>query len=244
MKRTTALAFLGLACLMATPSITQARYREGMNLYQYVRSSPVRYVDTMGRDAEDTTTVDHWQGAATAVDAHDWAAATAHMNAIAAQAREQGQRPSPDRKCCCTGADKGKCHIYVTHLAKIAILADATGGPQSYPFADAGYPAFPQRSGKPGAWPVLEGKWVIAGVVTLVQLKHDDGKDTSGCWLRGGVESIYWHDSRNKTHDASPDDFGKWFWHGHLNTSQSSNWYIDTPHSDHTILPDARDGTG
>ena len=48
MKRTTALALLGLACLMAMPSIAQARYRDGMNLYQYVGSNPVAYTDPTG----------------------------------------------------------------------------------------------------------------------------------------------------------------------------------------------------
>ena len=48
MKRTSALALLGLACLMALPSIAHARYRAGMNLYQYVRSAPVQHVDPMG----------------------------------------------------------------------------------------------------------------------------------------------------------------------------------------------------
>jgi hypothetical protein len=44
----TALALLGLASLMAMPSIAQARYRDGMNLYQYVGSNPTRYVDPQG----------------------------------------------------------------------------------------------------------------------------------------------------------------------------------------------------
>lgn len=48
MKRTTALALLGLACLMAMPSIAHARYRDGMNLYQYVESSPVGRIDPSG----------------------------------------------------------------------------------------------------------------------------------------------------------------------------------------------------
>jgi hypothetical protein len=58
MKRTTALALLGLACLAAMPSIAHARYRDGMNLYQYVRSSPTSYVDWNGAAAKkpDTTT--------------------------------------------------------------------------------------------------------------------------------------------------------------------------------------------
>jgi hypothetical protein len=48
MNRTTALALLGLACLMAVPNIAQARYRDGMNLYQYVRSNPIGHVDPSG----------------------------------------------------------------------------------------------------------------------------------------------------------------------------------------------------
>ena len=51
MKRTTVLVLLALACLMAMPAIAQARYRDGMNLYQYVRSSPTRYVDPAGLQA-------------------------------------------------------------------------------------------------------------------------------------------------------------------------------------------------
>lgn len=50
MNRTTALALLGLACLMAMPSIAHARYRDGMNLYQYVSSNPTRYCDPTGRE--------------------------------------------------------------------------------------------------------------------------------------------------------------------------------------------------
>ena len=49
MKRTTALALLGLACLMAMPSIAHARYRDGMNLYQYVGSAPVQHMDPYGQ---------------------------------------------------------------------------------------------------------------------------------------------------------------------------------------------------
>jgi len=55
MERTSALAPLALACLMAMPSIAHARYRDGMNLYQYVRSCPTGYVDWNGAAAESTT---------------------------------------------------------------------------------------------------------------------------------------------------------------------------------------------
>ena len=48
MKRTNTLTLLILACLTAIPSIAQARYRDGMNLYEYVRSSPTNHVDPMG----------------------------------------------------------------------------------------------------------------------------------------------------------------------------------------------------
>jgi len=48
MKRATVMVFLGLTCLMAMPAIAQARYRDGMNLYQYVGSAPVQEVDPMG----------------------------------------------------------------------------------------------------------------------------------------------------------------------------------------------------
>ena len=51
MKRTTVLVLLALACLMAMPAIAQARYRDGMNLYQYVRSNSPRYVDWNGAQA-------------------------------------------------------------------------------------------------------------------------------------------------------------------------------------------------
>lgn len=48
MKRTTTLALLVLTCLTAMPSIAQARYRDGMNLYEYVRSQPVDGRDPTG----------------------------------------------------------------------------------------------------------------------------------------------------------------------------------------------------
>jgi hypothetical protein len=48
MKRTFTLALVGLACLMAMPSIAHARYRDGMNLYQYVGSNPLNRVDPSG----------------------------------------------------------------------------------------------------------------------------------------------------------------------------------------------------
>ena len=48
MKRRITLALLGLACLMAMPSTAEARYADGMNLYEYVQSAPTGSVDPMG----------------------------------------------------------------------------------------------------------------------------------------------------------------------------------------------------
>jgi len=55
MKRKVTLVLLGLACLAVMPSIAQARYRDGMNMYQYVRSSPIGYVDWSGAAAQPTS---------------------------------------------------------------------------------------------------------------------------------------------------------------------------------------------
>ena len=63
MKRTTALALLGLACLMAVPNVAHARYRDGMNLYQYVQSRPISATDPDGRLARETTGGDAWNSA-------------------------------------------------------------------------------------------------------------------------------------------------------------------------------------
>ena len=48
MKRIAALALLGVTCLLAAPSIAQARYADGMNLYEYVQSCPVVKRDAFG----------------------------------------------------------------------------------------------------------------------------------------------------------------------------------------------------
>jgi len=48
MTRISTLALAALACLATIPSIAEARYRDGMNLYQYVHSNPVNYLDPMG----------------------------------------------------------------------------------------------------------------------------------------------------------------------------------------------------
>lgn len=49
MTRTTTPVLVGLACLMAIPSIAQARFSDGMSLYQYVRSNPVANGDPSGK---------------------------------------------------------------------------------------------------------------------------------------------------------------------------------------------------
>jgi len=48
MRQRIALSAFALACFLALPSIAEARYRDGMNLYEYVRSGPVNYVDPPG----------------------------------------------------------------------------------------------------------------------------------------------------------------------------------------------------
>lgn len=55
MKRTTMLTLLTIACLTTIPSIAQARYRDGMNLYEYVRSAPTNHVDWNGAAAQSTS---------------------------------------------------------------------------------------------------------------------------------------------------------------------------------------------
>jgi len=52
MTRITTLTLLGLGYLLAVPSIAHARYEDGMNLYQYVRSNPARFVDPLGLQYE------------------------------------------------------------------------------------------------------------------------------------------------------------------------------------------------
>jgi hypothetical protein len=48
MKPTTAAVVLALTCLLAKPSISEARYQDGMSLYEYVRSSPPSCTDPSG----------------------------------------------------------------------------------------------------------------------------------------------------------------------------------------------------
>ena len=48
MRRTTALAVLGVACLMTVHNAADAGYRDGMNLYQYVESNPTTVSDPHG----------------------------------------------------------------------------------------------------------------------------------------------------------------------------------------------------
>jgi len=48
MTKTSTPALLALACLLAMPSLAQARYSDGMNLYQYLESNPTNYPDPTG----------------------------------------------------------------------------------------------------------------------------------------------------------------------------------------------------
>ena len=49
MKRTITLGLLAMACVATMSAVAEARYRDSMNLYEYVRSEPVRSVDPSGR---------------------------------------------------------------------------------------------------------------------------------------------------------------------------------------------------
>ena len=49
MKRMATLTLVALACLTTMPAIAQGRYRDGMNLYEYVRSEPVGRLDPTGQ---------------------------------------------------------------------------------------------------------------------------------------------------------------------------------------------------
>jgi len=50
MKQGALLTILALACVLTIPSVADARYRDGMNLYEYVGSGPVGRVDPAGTD--------------------------------------------------------------------------------------------------------------------------------------------------------------------------------------------------
>jgi hypothetical protein len=49
MTKTMTPTLLALACLMATPSVARARYSDGMNLYEYVKSNAVTNKDAFGK---------------------------------------------------------------------------------------------------------------------------------------------------------------------------------------------------
>jgi RHS repeat-associated protein len=207
-------------------------YQDRMNLYQYVRSAPIQYVDDTGAAATALSPADLWQKAAAAVDARDWAAATAAMNTAAAQYAQTKQGPQFRKQCCCSGPDEGKCHIYVTHLAKIGRYVDAGPSGATIPRADLGYPAFPTV----GGIRLAPGRRLVATVSTLVQLKHDDGRDTSGCYLVADCEDLTWRKGGRLDVAYVMYDFGNplsitpgFRWKSTLNISYGGNWFIDTP---------------
>ena len=59
MKRTSGLLLLAtLTALLLAPTPAHARYVDGMNMYQYVRSNPVRYVDPNGTEIQALCDID------------------------------------------------------------------------------------------------------------------------------------------------------------------------------------------
>jgi hypothetical protein len=128
--------------------------------------------------------------------------------------------------CCCRGEDAKKCHIVVTHLAAIFMHLPAGG---SVSGAEAGYPAFTQPGGREIVYRAREDS-ALAVVVTRVQVKHDDGKDTGGCQVTGDLEFDHYVHARRES-GTSPGDMGGGqhsLYPDALNTSSGGNWYIDS----------------
>ncbi len=78
----------------------------------------------------------------------------------------------------------------------------------------------------------MNGGSILAGVVTRVQLKHDEGKDTGGCALQGSVVGATILSNGTGFSDINPNDFKAGTGRlsgGKLNTANGGNWYIDTP---------------
>jgi len=186
----------------------------------------VRFVDNTGAAAIDPSPVDRWAAAAAAVadaiHSNDWQ--RAHAELIAAQS--SGGRPQDGKQCCCKGEDANKCHIYVTHLAVVGI---ATTSRVNIPRSDLGLPAFPDN---PTHVRIISG--YFAGVVTAVQLKHEENKDTGGCNLVSDCEDLRWQHAEftsGFTALYTMKDIGAWGLKSNrnLNTSHGGNWYIDSP---------------
>ena len=60
MKRNTTLILIALICLLTIPSVAHGRYRDGMNLYQYVESRPTTHVDPNGEASMSIDVLPGW----------------------------------------------------------------------------------------------------------------------------------------------------------------------------------------
>lgn len=253
MRCSIASALLVLAGLVAMPSLAEAGYRGGaMNLYEYARVSPSNYVDWNGAQPKRITTRpampmrgkphppgkeghtsrlptskpsrDWWGNTAKAVDEGDWVAAARRMAKAWRTRKEVG--PTGGKACCCKGPDRSKCHVVVTHVAKLDAFLEAG---KRYKAKDIGWP-FAGDDFKPRTfW--FKSRVAMLGVITRVQVKHDDGKDTRGCWLKGDAYEYMLTRTGVLIPHSHLDDFEpKPYWSRNaLSTANASNWYIDSP---------------
>jgi RHS repeat-associated protein len=232
-------------------------YPDGMNLYEYCRGNPVRYLDTLGASATQTTTAvaptdaeiakDPFGAATTAVDRRDWQ--TAHKALRAGMASTKGLEGDLPRsvvtgnKECCCKQDPSKCHIYVTHLAVMQSFTelDPQEDFRSVKLSDLGYPAFPGYDGTPQTMSLgaknkrsrgYSRRIALVSVITLVQLKHESGLDVRGCNLSGELLEFTSSKPGEVDSEFSGQDVSGPAMHGNiLNTSHGGPWYIDTPMS-------------
>jgi hypothetical protein len=204
-------------------------YGDGMHLYQYAASAPPRYVDPTGNSPEEIQTL--LTTAYNEVRYGNWQAAQNAMEQINVL-REKGESPTPTKACCCTGENAKKCHIAVRHLGRVSSYFLTSGGVRSVPATSIGFPPFPPRTGSSQPTQIaVSGETFVAGVVTLVYIVHDEGKDTTGCILKADVEDRHWSMDGTPTDGNAENDFGihPFRFKGNLNTSQGWSWYIDTP---------------
>jgi hypothetical protein len=163
---------------------------------------------------------DYWKEAYDGVSSGDWKAATDAMNT----AVKTGTEPADGKVAVAPGQDPTKLHIVVKHLAQVQYLCNFNKGTRVLT-TDLGYPPFPSKV------PVMfaPGPAAALGLVTLVRVVDEQGRDTGGCRLYAEVQNAYTSDGPDANHDYLDDFVSKHVWHSNLNTSSGGNWYIDNP---------------